>query len=163
MAKSDPPELPETVSIIAFAALLGLSARRVHQQINEGKVRPAGRGTVELGGSIRALLADAREGRLSAPLSDARAQVARARARSLEIANAQAENRLMLVEDHDGILDRVAGLFLEGVGSLPARIAGNDIRLRHKVEVACDEMRGDLAKRMGALAEADSEEGQDDA
>lgn len=140
-------ELPETIPITSFATLLGITPRRVRQQIAAGLVKAAGRGEVEFAASIRALLEDAREARETAPLAAARAQLLRARAASAEIELAKRDGLLMDVEEARALFQELAGLLVAGLSGLPVRIAGRDVAMRRKVEAICDQLRNELADR----------------
>lgn len=147
------PKLPENISISAFAALIGVSPRRIQQRIAEGVIKAAGRGEVELGASIRALLADAREAREAAPLTEARAKVAQARARQLDLQNMREDRRVIDVEEARALFQELAGLFVSGLSSLPARIGGKDIGLRRRIERECDGVRQQIVEKFeGALS-----------
>ena len=156
-------ELPDEVTNAALAKLLNVSDRRVRQMLAVGLAVSAGRGRLALGPSVRRIIDDARQSRDGEVLSAARARAAVAKAAALELETKRRTGELIFLSDHDSIIDALAGAFLVAVSGLPARIAGNDPVLRRRVETACDAMRGELAKRMGELAEACGDtEGQED-
>ncbi len=138
-------ELPDDIAITTLATLLDLTPRRCRQLVESGIAVPAARGRVRLPETIRALLADARENREAGALTDARAQLVRAKARAAEIELAKREGELIYLTDHDGIVDFIVGRFVTALSALPARIGGKDAFLRRRIEVECDRIRSEIA------------------
>jgi len=140
-------ELPETISMAAFAGLLGVTARRCRQLAGEGLIVAAGRGKVQLAESLRRIIAHARESRETAPLTEARAKVAQARARQLELQNMREDRRVIDVDEAQALMSELAGLFVSGLSSLPARVGGKDVGLRRRVEKECDAIRAAVVEK----------------
>ncbi|MBY0362986.1 MAG: hypothetical protein K2X45_13865 [Phreatobacter sp.] len=142
-----PPELPDSVSVATFAALLNLTDRRVRQLVAAGLVQQSGRGQIALATSVQAIIADAREAREAAPLTVARARLADARARRAELDNLRADRELMDVAEAVALFQELAGVVVAGLSALPARIGGRDIGLRHRVEKECDAVRREFVAK----------------
>ena len=136
-------QVPQEVSASTFAALVGLSDRRVRQLIDMGIVARSGRGKVYLAESVRALLAEAKKDRDTSPLAAARARAADARARATELRAAREAGELIPLEDALEVVERVGGMFLAGLSGLPAR-ATRDLKVRGEIDRHCDALRNEI-------------------
>ena len=56
-------------------------------------------------------------------------------------------------DDHNAMIDQMAGLVLTKLGGWPARIAGHDLSLRRKAETLVYEMRTEISEACTKLAD----------
>jgi phage terminase Nu1 subunit (DNA packaging protein) len=131
--------------------LLMLTRQRLDQLAAEGWIarHSAGRWrTVDLvQGYIRFMRDEGRRQNVKA----ADSRVRDARARDIEIRNAERLGRLVSVEELDAIIDEVCGAFRSELSGLPARVT-RDLQMRRVIET---EVHGVLA-RIAAIADANA-------
>jgi len=88
-----------------------------------------------------------REGRRRSPSAESRAALERARARAIELRNAQIEGKLMETEEAIAVVEELVGVLRTQLGGLPARCT-RDLRSvtpdppREQLQVTCDRVRG---------------------
>ena len=63
----------------------------------------------------------------------------------------------MLVSDHDGAIEEIAGITLTELGAWPARVAGNDMALRRRAEGVLFELRTKIANLCNARADEEEQ------
>lgn len=139
-------ELPAEVSNATLASLLGVSERRIRQMLAAGLAVPAGRGRLALGPTIRRVIDDARASSATPDLLSARAELVRAKARQVELANDKADGSLVDLREVRALFQQLAGIVAGGLASLPARVAGRDLALRRRLEREADAIREAMAQ-----------------
>ena len=139
--------IPTEATADEIADLLALTPRRVRQIAVERNIKKAGRGLLPLRAVVAAVLEAAKASREPNELARAKAAREQAKGRLLEIEIQRAEGNLIDLDEHVAIIDELVGLFVTGLGALPARISRTDIRERRRVEAICDQLQSELAER----------------
>lgn len=157
-------DLPENVQIGVLARILGVTTRQARNQLETAGVKAVAWGQWPLAGSIRAIVAKAREAKEPDALAAARARAINAKARQTEIALARAERDLIPLEDAIAGMDELVGVTREVLIGLPARIT-RDLDLRRKIEAEVHAGQLRIVKKMNSAAAAlrdahDGDEGE---
>ncbi len=144
---------PRLIGTTELANVLGVSARRVRQLSAEGIIpRPDSRGRHDLAGAVQAVVANARAGREGSELSAARKDLLGLKSKKEAIEIARLDRELISMDEHNAVIDALAGTFTAAMGALPARLGGKDIALRRKIEAEIDAFRTEIAEKVTELA-----------
>lgn len=140
---------PTTISVEAFAKLVGAAPAELAGLLKAGTIRRAAPGRLGLIEAVRAYVghikASAKDASLTAAQADARAARAEASETSLAL-----ENRdLIHDEEVEAALQHVVGAILEASGGLAAR-ATRDLRARASIEAALREAQLGIAEDLSA-------------
>jgi phage terminase Nu1 subunit (DNA packaging protein) len=149
MAIKDAP----SVSATKIAQHLGLSRTFVERLAGEGVLPRRPDGKFEIDATRLAYLRHLRQARRHSPATAARAALDAARAREVEVRNAQREKVLIAYEEHLEIVDDMAGVVRTALSSLPAR-ASRDLTIRRRIEAAVRDTLQEIADIAGRRARA---------
>ena len=117
--------------------ILGLTPRWIRQLTAENVIKKNGRGKYPVAASVQAYVAWVKAAQQRAAPSDAKERLLQARAKSIELQNAEREHRLVDTEEAIGALDEIVGIFRSEMDGLPARLT-RDLDERKIVEQAVD-------------------------
>lgn len=116
-----------------ITTLLALSAARITQLVQSGHIPKAGLNQYPLVGSVQGILRYLRSERPGRAKGAAASRLQEAKARSVELANAEREGQLIELDEHHAIIDHVFGLLKTGLSGLPARLT-RDRAERRRIE-----------------------------
>jgi hypothetical protein len=150
-----------TVSASALALHLDCSRAYIGKLEADGVVQRQGDG-FPLDQSRVAYLRFLRRERQQSPRAEADAKHAEAKTALLQIRIEEKQRTLVRRDAHEAMIDRMAGLVLTKLGGWPARIAGQDLGLRRKVEAVVRELRVELAVACTKMADEANEPALDD-
>jgi hypothetical protein len=102
-------------------------------------------------------IAHLREERKRSPKAEADVEFASAKAELIRIRIDEKRRTLVRRDEHEAMIDRLAGLTLTKLGAWPARIAGTDLALRRKAEALLRELRIELSQAADALGDEEGE------
>lgn len=148
--------LPEFVSTIDLAELLGYTTARIRDLSREGAIPKVDRGKFNLAETVQAFVKwkMGESSRVAAPTSSTSADNLRdQRAHEISIKIAQRERELIPLADAVESVDEITGEFLASLSSLPARITGV-VRERQRLETIFDQERLRLSDRFGKSRKA---------
>ena len=127
--------------------------------VKEGVVQRHGRGRYRLRASLKAMDAHRQDDRRETTESAARARVADARARAIELRMAEAERALLPLDDVLLVIDFFVGWFVQTADGLAGRVT-DDLTLRSKIQDEVDTMLNGVSDRADKARKA-LEEGRD--
>jgi hypothetical protein len=139
-----------TVTANRMALHLGLSRRYLDELVATGIIKRRDDGRFDQDRCRIDYLRHLRQARRASPSGEARAQYDKAKARLTELRVAKLEGQLMEVDDALNATDEMVGIFLTGIGELPARCFPHDLANRRIVEREAHELRGRIADRAKA-------------
>ena len=102
--------------------ILGLTPRWVRQLTTDGVIRSNGRGKYSVAASVQGYVAWTKAAQQRAAPSDAKERLLEARAKSIELQNAEREHRLVDTEECIAVLDEIVGTYRTELDGLPARL-----------------------------------------
>jgi 23S rRNA A1618 N6-methylase RlmF len=140
------PQQAGMVTIDQLIALLMISRERIGQLVREGHVPKAAKGVYPLVGAVQGYIRFLKDNAKQTSKSAASSRASDARAREIELRIAEREGKLVLLEDSLGVIEEITGLYVAGMGALPAR-STRDPLVRRKIESECDELRKQLAEK----------------
>lgn len=121
--------------------ILGLTSRRITQLAADGAIKRSTRGKYPVAAAITAYLT------LQSTPSAARERLMEARARSIELQNAEREHKLIDTEEAISACDEIVGIFRAELDGLPARLT-RDLDERKIVQEAVDAIGHRAADRL---------------
>lgn len=139
-----------------IARLLNITERRLQQLAKEGIVPKASRGRYPLAGCVRGYvtyLQDLAEQSRKVERDGVRSTLLQEQTKKLQIENAEAEGRLVSVEEVHTVLTEVATIYASQLDGLAGRLAGGDSVLREKIFDGSRSIRSETADRLNAYAE----------
>lgn len=151
MTKISP--FPDTATPDQVGDLVNLSGRRVRQILAARSIKSVARGLVPVREAVAAIVEAARETREPDALASARARREIAKARLIELQTAEVEGKLIDLQEHIEIIDSITGLFITGLGSLPAQIVRNDLKERRRIETICYTIQNEIADAMKTVSD----------
>jgi hypothetical protein len=89
--------------------------------------------------------------------SKADAAFQRAKAELMKLRIAEKRGQLMLVSEHNALLDAIAGLVLTHLSGFAARCGGRDLTVRRAIDQAVHDLRVELSLAANAMADARGE------
>ena len=137
----------------ALAAHLGVSRQYVEALTARGVLTRRPDGLFDQTASRLAYLKHLKAERHGSTSTAAQAEYARQKTRLLELRIARQERSLMLVSDHDAVIDELCGIVLTKLGGWPARIGGTDLDVRRRAEAVLRELRTEIAETCLRLAD----------
>jgi hypothetical protein len=152
---------PPTVSASALALHLDCSRAYIGKLEAEGVIQRQGDG-FPLDQSRVAYLRYLRRERQQSPRAAADAEHALAKAALLRLRIEEKQRTLVKRDEHEAMIDQMAGLVLTKLGGWPARIGGADLGVRRKAEAVLRELRVEIAEAATALADKCGEPPLDD-
>ena len=153
---------PATVSTSALAAHLDCSRSYVGKLEAEGVLHRYGDG-FPLDQSRVAYLRFLRRERKQSPRSEADADFQRAKTELIRLRIQEKQRELIPIAEAIDVTDKIMGIVLTAMGSMPARIGGHDLAARRKIEQIVFEIRTEIADAAHALADERGEPREDDA
>lgn len=148
-----------------LATHLDLSQQAVSKLKNNGIITAgAGRSGYDLDACRVAYIRHLRQGAAgrdsarAGSLEAERARLAAAQAEAQERKNALDRGELVVLADIDANMRGVLGRVMACLDHLPARLAGNDYKLRARIEKELNDARNELARTPVVSADPDSEE-----
>ena len=138
------------VSATRLAEHLGMSRSYVDRLVSTGVIKRLPDGGFDLDRCRVDYLRHLREAKRVSVSGEARAQYDKAKARLTELRVAKLEGQLMEVDDALNATDEMVGIFLTGIGELPARCFPHDLANRRIVEREAHELRGRIADKAKA-------------
>lgn len=147
--KPAPPPKPkadggEIVSASALARHLGLLRQNLDVLVASGVLEKRD-GGFDLGRSRLRYINHLRSERRNSAEAAARAEHVKVKTRLLEQRLAERAGRLVPLAEYDAMIDEMCGTFLMAVHGLPAKIAGRDLALRRKIELAVLDVRREIS------------------
>jgi hypothetical protein len=134
------PEIPATTA----AKLVKVSTRRLQQLVAEGWIKKTAAGGYTVVGTIHGYIDYLKDEARRGMRSTAEAQLQTERAKILRLKREKLARTLMLVEEHQAIMDESCGIFRIGLGALPSRLS--DIpEERRRIEDHCDQILNDVS------------------
>ena len=124
--------------------LLMISGERVRQLSKEGWIAKAGHNKFHLVDVVQGYLRFRNDADRRSTKTAADSRVRDARAREIELKNAQREGRLIEVDDAIEVVDKIVGVMLTGLSGLAAR-ATRDLQVRRDIERAINETKQEIA------------------
>jgi hypothetical protein len=143
----------DLVSGYKLAAHLGISRQGVDALAAQGVLTRRSDGLFGQTASRLAYLKHLKAERRGSTGTAAQAEYAKQKARLLELRIAKQERSLMLVTDHDAVIDELCGIVLTKLGGWPARIGGTDLDVRRRAEAVLRELRTEIAETCLRLAD----------
>lgn len=135
---------PTRASATALAEHLGLSRTYLDRLVASGVITRDDDGKFDVDACRLKYIRSLRQARRSSPVTEAQAQLQRAKARRIELENGRLEGRLMEVQDCIAGVDEIVGVMLVHLSSLPARCT-RDMPTRRAIETAIAQMRQEIA------------------
>ena len=80
----------------------------------------------------------------------------------LQVRLMEKRRELVRRDEHEAMIDQMAGLVLTKLGGWPARIAGQDLGLRRRAEAVLQELRTEIAEACTKLADEQGEPHEQD-
>jgi hypothetical protein len=158
------PEKITMVSANAMAAHIDVSRTFIDKLVADGVLTKEHDGRFNLDKSRVDYLRHLRRARKLTPHAESRARYEAAKARELELRNAQKEGVLMLTAESFEIVDELCGLFLTGLSGLAARCS-RDVAIRRVIEDEIFKLRQSIsdtaerkARELEARMQADTKE-----
>lgn len=151
------------VSGYKLAQHLLMSRQNVDLLTSQGVLTRKPNGRFDLDQNRAAYIAFLRQARRGSPGSEAQARFTRAKARLIEMRIAERERTVIAFDEAIATIDEMVGLTLTHMSAMPARIAGNDLQLRRKVERCIFETRTAISEAASRLADERGEAPEDDA
>lgn len=133
------PELPEEVGVESLAAVLGITAHRVRQLVEEGAVKKTGHGRYRLGESVRGYLAfklRAQADELERSTAGEDFEIHRARLYKARADAAEIDLALRMGEVIHG--DIAEELFTDCIRKMRSKVLAMPTRLAPQLEGVCD-------------------------
>ena len=143
---------PATVSASALALHLDCSRTYIGKLVAEGVIRRQG-DSFPLDRSRVAYLRYLRRERQRSSRAAADAEHAKAKTALLQIRIEEKQRTLVRRDEHEAMIDQMAGLVLTHLSSWPARVAGRDLALRRKADAVLREIRTEIAEAATKLAD----------
>lgn len=125
-----PRKPSDLVSLAEICRVTGYTARRIQQFAAEGAVPRAASGKYPLAGSVQGILRAVKSSRTVT--SEAR-RILEAKARALELRNAEAEHRLIEMDMVQEAVVEIVGTFRSELNGLPAA-STRDLDVRAEIE-----------------------------
>jgi phage terminase Nu1 subunit (DNA packaging protein) len=122
-----------TVTGGSLAALLNITARHVADLGDRGVMKRDAAGGYQLHNSVHGYVKFLKESAKDRTKTAFSRRLQDARARSVELKNAQEERRLIETSEALAVVDEVTGQLRADLDALPARVGGRDMVLRRKV------------------------------
>jgi hypothetical protein len=147
---------PNALSTTAMAAHLDMSRANLDKLVSDGVVNRERDGRVNPDAVRVAYIRHLRRVRRLNPHSESRARYEAAKARELELRDAQKEDFSILTEESLATVDDITGLFLTGLTGLAARCS-RDLGIREVIENEIVKLRqaiSDAAERKARELEA---------
>jgi hypothetical protein len=141
------------ISATDLASLLGLSLARVGQLTTAGALTRVN-GRYRLGESVSKYISHLREDARRTTRSAAEQRVHEARARSLEMKNAERERRTIDLEESVSAVDAICGAMLIELGAFSAEFGDRDPAMRRHADEKVYALRERIAARIGAITVA---------
>ena len=155
-AAIDPPPVAEPVSASALALHLDCSRAYLSKLEAEGVIQRQGDG-FPLDQNRVAYLRYLRRERRQSPRSEADADHVKVKTEMLQLRLMEKRRELVRRDEHEAMIDQMAGLVLTKLGGWPARIAGQDLGLRWKAEAVLRELRTEMSEAAIKLVDEQGE------
>ena len=150
-------DVPVPVSSAAMAEHLACAPSYVRKLVDAGVIERRADGKFDLDASRLRYIAHLRSERRQSPRSAADTEHAAAKTTLLQIRIEEQRRILVRRDEHEAMLDQVAGLVLTKLSGWPARIAGHDLTVRRKAEAVLRELRVEIAEACTAKADQNGE------
>lgn len=140
---------------------MGVSETWIIDLVSRGILKKDEKGRFVVREAVQAIYNHARDiKRNSTPRSDAKQKVSDLRAKELQLRIDERERKLITIEEHEAVFNRITGMILTTLVSLPAQIT-RDPEERKKVEATIDRLREDIARALVEGIEDPPEDGED--
>ena len=146
------PSEPATVSASVLAQHLDCSRTYIGKLEADGVIQRQG-DSFPLNQSRVAYLRYLRRERQRSSRAAADAEHAKAKTALLQIRIEEKQRTLVRRDEHEAMIDQMAGLVLTHLSSWPARVAGRDLALRRKADAVLREIRTEIAEAATKLAD----------
>ena len=147
---------PATVSASALALHLDCSRAYLRKLEAEGVIQRQGDG-FPLDQSRAAYLRHLRREHRQSGRTEAEADHLKAKTEMLQLRLMEKRRELVRRDEHEAMIDQMAGLVLTKLGGWPARSAGQDLGLRRRAENLLRELRTEMAEASTKLADEQGE------
>jgi hypothetical protein len=143
----------DVVTANSLATHLGMTRQNVALLTANAVVEQRSDGCYNQTASRLRYIKHLREHHRQTPRSAADAAHVAVKTEMLQLKLMEKRNELAKRDDHDAMIDRVAGIVLTHLGGWPARVAGTDLGLRRRAEAVLRELRTDVAKACSKAAD----------
>ena len=150
------------VSGYELARHFGCSRQNVDLLAQQGVIERRADGKFDQDVSRLKYLAHLRAERQRSPRAAADAEFTAAKAELIKVRIMEKKKVLMLVTDHEALVESMAGLFLTRLSGFPARCAGHDLTVRRAIERAVYDLRREISEACTAMADQRGEPPLDD-
>ena len=141
------------VSGYKLAAHLGLVRQNVDALTSQGVLTRRPDGLFDQDQCRLRYIAHLRAEHRRSPRIAADAEHAKAKTALLQIRIEEKRRTLVRRDEHEAMIDAMAGLVLTKLGGWPERIAGSDLGLRRRAEAVLRELRTEIAEACTKLAD----------
>jgi len=147
------PKLPETIGTTELAKLLSITDRRLTQLVDEGVIEKEGRGAFNTVAAVAAFVNFRAESEKRRSASTSADKLREQRQEEIARKMAREDREIIALDEAMDALDEAAGLFVEVIGGLPARIT-RDPKERRRIEDVCNAERDRLSQSFAEKAQA---------
>ena len=138
-----------------MAKLLGITARRLNQLVNEGVLCKESRGAYPVRSNVKAFIEFKIRTAVDQAVPSATERMAQHKEQLLARKLAADDRTLISLEEAIGVVEEMSGIFLTFVSGLPARLVRRNLKERRRIEKILDGDRDrlsrDFAERERAL------------
>lgn len=147
------PHAPVLVSGVKLALHFGVIRQRIDQLAAQGIFERRSDGLFDQDACRLKYLDHLRTEHRRSPRNEAHTLHDEAKTQLLRIRIEEKQRTLVRRDQHEAMLDKLAGLMLTHLGSWPARVAGRDLVLRRRAEALLREIRTEIAEACTILAD----------
>jgi hypothetical protein len=133
------------------AKLIKITMRRLQQLVAEGWIKKTPGGQYTVVGTVHGYVDYLKDESRRRMRSTAQAELHSERAKILRLKRERLAGKLMLVAEHEAIIEESSGVYLTALSGLPAKIS-SDPKERNRVEDIIFAMRHELANKFQELA-----------
>jgi hypothetical protein len=150
------PRKRATVCASTLARHLDCSRTYIEKLEAEGVIQRQADG-FPLDQSRVAYLRYLRRERRQPPRTEADAAHIAAKTEMLQLRLMEKKRELVRRDEHEAMIDEMAGLVLTKLGGWPARVAGTDLVVRRRAEAVLHELRTEIARACAEMADKNGE------
>ena len=147
----------DVVSANALATHLGMTRQNVARLTAEAVIERRSDGRYDQTASRLKYIQHLRRQHRQSPRSEADAAHVAAKTEMLQLRLMERKAELVRRDEHEAMIDQMAGLVLTKLGGWPARVAGTDLVLRRRAEAVLHELRIEIATACREIADKNGE------
>jgi hypothetical protein len=141
------------VTANGLATHLGMTRQNVARLTAEAVIEQRSDGCYDQTASRLRYIKHLRSEQKRSPRSEADAAFQRAKAELMKLRIAEKRGQLMLVSEHNALLDEIAGLVLSRLSGFAARCGGRDLAVRREIDRAVFDLRKEISLAASAMAD----------